>query len=53
MGPSSIRPNAALDEFTIIKTLGTGYHAEVKLAERNGQQFAIKKFRNVADLAAL
>jgi hypothetical protein len=37
--------DAYLDEFKIIKTLGSGYHAKVKLAVKDGKEYAIKRFK--------
>jgi len=43
-----------LDEYRIIKTLGSGYHAKVKLAEKDGKEYAIKRFKqDTADLSVL
>lgn len=37
---------AYIDEYKIIRTLGTGYHAEVKLAlDNHGEKVAIKKYK--------
>jgi serine/threonine protein kinase len=46
--------DAYLDEFKIIKTLGSGYHAKVKLAVKDGKEYAIKRFKqDTADLSVL
>mgnify|MGYP003458935256 CR=1 FL=1 len=46
--------SAFLDEFRIIKTLGSGYHAKVKLAVKDGKEYAIKRFKiETADLSVL
>lgn len=46
--------SAYLDEYRIIKPLGSGYHAEVELAEKGGVEYAIKKFKKeTADLSVL
>lgn len=37
---------AYLDEYKVLRTLGAGYHAEVKLGEdENGNLVAIKKYK--------
>ena len=43
-----------LGDYKIIKTLGSGYHAKVKLAEKDGKLYAIKRFKkDTADLTVL
>lgn len=40
------KKSAYLDEYRIVRTLGAGYHAEVKLAvDDHGTQVAIKKYK--------
>lgn len=49
-----ITTNSYLDEFKIIKTLGFGFHAKVKLAEKEGNLYAIKRYKKeTADLSTL
>lgn len=45
---------STIDEFQVIKTLGSGLHAKVKLAQLDGKLYAIKKFKKeTADLTNL
>lgn len=45
---------STIDEFQVIRTLGAGLHAKVKLAQLNGRLYAIKKFKKeTADLTNL
>lgn len=45
---------STIDEFQVIKTLGAGLHAKVKLAQHDGKLYAIKKFKKeTADLTNL
>lgn len=35
-----------LDEFKVLKTLGAGYHAQVKLVENeDGELYAVKRYK--------
>lgn len=35
----------SIDEFTLVRKIGSGYSADVYLAEHQGQNFAIKLFK--------